>query len=100
MPQAPDAASRMILRLTTELAGGNTLLQGTSTYAVASEWKEGCLGPRFECTVYHGRKAWWQRHEVAGHIASAVRNLRAKDAGTQLTFLYLVSPGHQIMGGC
>jgi hypothetical protein len=35
------------------------------------------------------RKAWWwQEHDTAGHIASAVRKQRAINAGVQLSFSY------------
>lgn len=44
-----------------------------------------------------GVGAWQQGHEAATHMASTAREM---DAGAQLTFAFLCSPGSELMEQC
>ena len=48
---------------------------------------------QFKGTVHHSGKSREQEGEPSGHITSAVRKQREMDAGAELTFFSLFSPG-------
>lgn len=52
----------------------------------------------FEDTVHDGAKSWQQKSETVGHMVSAVRKQRKKNAIAQLTVCFLFSPGPQFIG--